>query len=862
VGREGQQHRHVLLPCPGPPDETSTAPDGTVTSYGYDALKRQVTTTQNGITVSNILNANGDVLGTVRYGTDGSAVVNSLSTYSDGGELVSSTDALGHTTTYTNYFDGSGQNIKITTYPDQTTRLETCAVDGSLLNVSGTAVLPVRYAYGVEMDGGVQRLYKQEIKLNANGTDTTEWTKTYTDTAGRDYKTLYSSPSGTPASLTYFNEAGQLAEQIDPDGVTTLTQYNAKGEPAYTAVDMNGNGVIDFNGNDRITYTTHDVVANAYNILVNRTCTYAWKTANANVANLVSMTESSVDGLQSWSIMYNNGVGLTNYSATTYDPLYGYTTSTTVAPDGSYSISTSLYGQMESSEQYDANDNLLGETTYGYDAQGRQNTLTDARNGTSTSFFNAADQVVATLTPSPDGIQAGQFTTNVFDSMGRVIQTRLPDGTSVTNIYYPNGSLQETYGSRTYPVGYTYDYAGRMKTMTTWTSFATSSGAAVTTWNYDAYRGFLASKAYADGHGPSYTYTAAGRMQTRTWARLAGGQPLATTYAYDAAGTLAAVKYSDATPGVGYAFDRLGRQTAVTNGATVTAYTYDDANNQLTESYTGGVLAGLAITNSYDNFSRRTALSLLSPSSQLLASTAYGYDAASRLSTVSSGNNTATYSYLANSPLVGQIAFANNGAVTMTTTKQYDYLNRLTAINGSTGVSPVSSFKYAYNSANQRTQVTNTDTSYWSYQYDKLGQVISGKKYWANGTPVAGQQFTYDFDDIGNRQSTASGGDPSGANLRPANYSANNLNQYTSRDVPGYAEITGSATPNATITVNLQRAVRQGSYFWDELVVSNTSSAQYLSLTNLAVLNNGTNADIVATNVGNLFLPQTPETFG
>jgi hypothetical protein len=35
--------------------------------------------------------------------------------------------------------------------------------------------------------------------------------------------------------------------------------------------------------------------------------------------------------------------------------------------------------------------------------------------------------------------------------------------------------------------------------------------------------------------------------------------------------------------------------------------------------------------------------------------------------------------------------------------------------------------------------------------YDSLGQVISGKKYWADGTPVAGQQFEYTFDDIGNR---------------------------------------------------------------------------------------------------------------
>jgi len=36
------------------------------------------------------------------------------------------------------------------------------------------------------------------------------------------------------------------------------------------------------------------------------------------------------------------------------------------------------------------------------------------------------------------------------------------------------------------------------------------------------------------------------------------------------------------------------------------------------------------------------------------------------------GDN-ATYSYLANSPLVGQIAFKQNGTARMTTTKQYDY---------------------------------------------------------------------------------------------------------------------------------------------------------------------------------------------
>ena len=102
--------------------ESSTAPDGTVTSYGYDALKRLILTVQNGITVSNTLDANGNFLATVRYGTDGSAVTNSLSAYANNGQLISTTDGLGNTTTYTNYFDATGQLIKITTILGLTTR--------------------------------------------------------------------------------------------------------------------------------------------------------------------------------------------------------------------------------------------------------------------------------------------------------------------------------------------------------------------------------------------------------------------------------------------------------------------------------------------------------------------------------------------------------------------------------------------------------------------------------------------------------------------------------------------------------------------------------------------------------------------
>lgn len=115
----------------------------------------------------------------------------------------------------------------------------------------------------------------------------------------------------------------------------------------------------------------------------------------------------------------------------------------------------------------------------------------------------------------------------------------------------------------------------------------------------------------------------------------------------------------------------------------------------------------------------------------------------------------------------------------MTTTKSYDFLNRLTAIQSGTGVAPVSLSAYAYNAANQRAALANADHSRWVYTYDDLCQMVSGKKYWSDGTPVAGQKFGYGFDDIGNRKNTKAGGDENGSNVQPANYTINTLNQIT-----------------------------------------------------------------------------------
>ena len=83
-----------------------------------------------------------------------------------------------------------------------------------------------------------RRAYTQEIKLKADGTDSDERTKTYTDAVGRSAKTVDNALLGTPSSTAHFNTIGQLWKQEDPDGVVHLYTYNVKGEREYTILAL------------------------------------------------------------------------------------------------------------------------------------------------------------------------------------------------------------------------------------------------------------------------------------------------------------------------------------------------------------------------------------------------------------------------------------------------------------------------------------------------------------------------------------------------------------------------------------------------------------------------------------------------
>jgi len=196
--------------------ESTTDRDGVLTQYLYDAAGRQTGYRKvygaNVITYTNVLDAAGRVLRTDRL-AGGSQVTTHRALYDLAGRLVAETNALGGVTAYAETTNPqTGGLIRTTTYPDGGTRIEEYYRDGRLKRVTGTAVFPVKYEYGVEQDPltGSWREYTKEIKLNTDGSETTEWTKTYYDGLGRTIKIVYADAHPVTNQITQHTDTSTI----------------------------------------------------------------------------------------------------------------------------------------------------------------------------------------------------------------------------------------------------------------------------------------------------------------------------------------------------------------------------------------------------------------------------------------------------------------------------------------------------------------------------------------------------------------------------------------------------------------------------------------------------------------------------
>jgi len=136
------------------------------TTYDYDAAGHNVSTT--------------------RIGTDGvSRIFLGGADYDTSGRLRHQTNALGGVTTMAYGLDQDGRAVISTTYPNGGTRREAYNRDGSLHQVSGSAVHGVRYEYQLAQHG---TLLTKETRLDEAEDATPESVTEYTDLLGRPIK--------------------------------------------------------------------------------------------------------------------------------------------------------------------------------------------------------------------------------------------------------------------------------------------------------------------------------------------------------------------------------------------------------------------------------------------------------------------------------------------------------------------------------------------------------------------------------------------------------------------------------------------------------------------------------------------------
>ena len=282
-----------------------------------------------------------------------------------------------------------------------------------------------------------------------------------------------------------------------------------------------------------------------------------------------------------------------------------------------------------------------------------------------------------------------------------------------------------------------------------------------TSWEYDEATGLLLSKTYADGKGPSYTYTPNGNLATRTWAR-----GIVTAYSYDGWNSLTNTVYSDGTPSISLAYDAMGRQVSATDAAGTTVTTYNDYGEVVSEATTG--LYSKTIAHHRDAFGRDLGYTIDNSRKSIIE---YEADTA-RMKRVMMAGAWFTYYYLPGTDLKSRLQYGGSGSAYYTYEQNRDLLTQVrNHING--GV--ISQYDYVNDVAGRRTAITRsgsmmseTRTDY--YGYNDRSELVSGTKD-TSATNLT--EYAYQYDDIGNRLSSLDIG-------TNRTYTANALNQYTS----------------------------------------------------------------------------------
>jgi RHS repeat-associated protein len=423
-------------------------------------------------------------------------------------------------------------------------------------------------------------------------------------------------------------------------------------------------------------------------------------------------------------------------------------------------------------------------TQYSYDGAGRLECTAMRMNSATWGSLPAACTASTAGSLGPDRISR-----NSYDAANRLIQVQSGYRTSVvvadgTGTYSNNGrliSLTDAQNNKT-----TYDYDGFDRLVTTsyplpTVGAATSSGTDYEQLGYDP-NGNITSRRLRDGRTILYSFDALNRMTVKGVPDTCVAGYVCTTppasavrdvyYGYDLRGIQTYARFdSPSGVGVSSAYNALGELVSTTTTMSGTAqtlsYLYDADGNRTRVTYPDGRF----FTYAYDGL-ERLSLGKFDSGTQFLAvnyddlgrraltirggsTTSYGYDAVSRLSsltqTFASGtsNATSTFTYNPASQITATTrsndSYAFPGYASASTAYSVNGLNQDTSVGGGTlaydsngNLVSTGGTNFIYDAENRLISATGTAAA--QLVYDPLGRLS------AVVSPSGTRQLLYDGD--------------------------------------------------------------------------------------------------------------------
>jgi RHS repeat-associated protein len=755
-----------MMTCCGPLWERDE--NGVTTSYSYNTARQLTETIRSAIadgetmiTPETITSYTRDALGKItslRRDTGPMTTVESRE-YDLLGRLVKETDILGRTTVRS--YSGDGLVETVTT-PAGATLITRKSASGTILRRYGTGQQDILYTVEVTEEG----IRTTEAVPGGEGDDPRVVTGSSTVNGFGDLVRIAAANTlnGENVRTLAYDDKGRLIREQLADMAPALYAYDAFGNRTRAIVALEDDPTIL---NSRITdyaYVTESREDGVYSLVSITSYTSSGTPVLQKRATLLSalspvlagktvMTDSRGHDAVEWMEYGGGSVRLRKKTVPGVESVFltrivdGFTTAVT-GFDGATVLRRRTY--TETGITYADTDVRGNVFTSVCDIAGRIISGTDAAGNTTTYAYG----------------QPFDLPTCVTNALGK----------TACSFYDIRGRKEAEWGTAVQPAVYAYDAAGHMVSLSTFrvpgdvitTDPRLRTDGDITTWTYDIATGLVIRKTYADATHVDTVYDALNRVAATTDAR---GTVASRSYA-PLTGELVSITFNDDgfTPSISSLYNHLGQLTQIDDASGTRMFTYNQYNEQETETTAG--LAASVLTLRRDGVGRPAGYCLDYVGSPALQ-TAWAYDAYGRLSSVSLNavGKPFTYGYNEETGLLDTLDYPN-------TLKRWRTLEEKRDL-------PV---KIDYLRPGSANYPAKTD-----YSYDILGRPVTKKDYFNAPAPdlthicayndrnelvsdamSRGGTYSYSYDNIGNRKTSLEG-----TGSLPTTYVANRVNQYT-----------------------------------------------------------------------------------